>query len=140
MFYSHLGIQHGRGQAQGQSCSALGSLSSEMWDLALGEMLLSPRGLPTPQRAGSAGITTAHAERVRPRALHSRCYFPGVWQQLAPVPGPRTQQRRGSYLLEQLSSSTTACSFCLMAASVPRTAERTGATRAPLGHSRAKRW
>lgn len=52
MFYSHLVIQHGSGQAQGRPRSTPRSLSSEMWDLALGEMLLAsgvPPGLPTPQ-------------------------------------------------------------------------------------------
>lgn len=49
MFYSHLVIQQGRGQAQGWPRLAPGSLSSKMWDLALGEMLLVtgiPPGCP----------------------------------------------------------------------------------------------
>lgn len=106
------------GQAQGWPRLAPASLLLELWDWGRGEMLLVtgvPPGLPT--RAGGTGIAAAHAQRARPRASHSQRYSQG-FQQLAPIPGMRTRQRRGSELPEQPNSS------CLMAALAPHGGKR----------------
>lgn len=60
VFYSHLVSRDAQEQAQRQPCLALGSLSSEMWDLALGEMLLAMR--PT---------QAAHTKCSHPYSSHS---------------------------------------------------------------------
>lgn len=59
-FYSHLVTQDCWGQAQIRPRLALGSLSSEMWDLALGEMLLATH--PT---------QAAHTKCSHPCSSHS---------------------------------------------------------------------
>lgn len=63
------------------------------------------------------GNRRCHAQRARPRASHSQRYSQG-FQQLAPIPGMRTRQRRGSELPEQPNSS------CLMAAPAPHGGKR----------------
>lgn len=117
--WSLVASQRHRGQAQGWPRLAPASLPpSELWDWGRGEMLLVtgvPPGLPT--RAGGTGIAAAHAQRARPRASHSQRYSQG-FQQLAPIPGMRTRQRRGSELPEQPHSS------CLMAAQAPHGGKR----------------
>lgn len=114
-----------------------------MRDLALGEMLPAtgvPPGLPTPQRAGGAGITTAHAKCTRPRALHSQCYFQGYGNSSLPSWGCERSSDVAHICWSSPAPLRPPAPSALWQLRFPALLSGEGATRSPAGCSGVKQW